>query len=49
MGARISQHPEEKGAAIRGCDSREYSKLPFLENSSDRMPNFPTGIIEFYI
>lgn len=33
MEARGPQHPEEKGGDIRGCDSREDSRLPFLETS----------------
>lgn len=49
MEARGPLHPEEKGGAIRGCDSREDSRLPFLENSQYRMSNFPTGINESYV
>lgn len=49
MEARGPQRPEEKGGATRGCDSREHSQLPFLENSSCRMSNSPTGTTEPYV
>lgn len=47
MEARGPQHPEEKGGAIRGYDSREDSRLPFLKNSQNGMLNSSTGISEF--
>ena len=49
MEARGPQRPEEKGGATRGCDSREHSQLPFLENSSCRTSNSPTGTTEPYV
>lgn len=44
MEARGPQHPEEKGGAVRGWDSREDSRLPFLETSQNRMSSAPPGI-----
>lgn len=49
MEARGPRHPEEKGGAIRGLDSREDSRLPFLENSRNAMLNSSTGITESYV
>lgn len=46
MEARGPQHPEEKGGATRGYDSREESRLPFLENSQNGTLNSSTGITE---
>lgn len=46
--ARGPLHPEQKGGAIRGWDSREDSRLPFLETSQDRMSDSPTGIAKSY-
>lgn len=46
MEAKGPQHPEEKGGAIKRYDSREDSRLPFLENSQNRTFNSSTGITE---
>lgn len=46
MEARGPQHPEEKGGAIRGYDSREDSRLPFLESSQNGTLNSSIGITE---
>ena len=44
------RHPEEKGGALRGWESREDSGLPFLETSQNSMcDDSPNGITKSHV